>query len=377
MPKLPQAQVAAWAPEAAAGVNRFGVDLYRELAAGDALRQNLCISPISIQLALSMLREGAMAETAAEMDRLLHLPAERPMRQQALLQALGTDEGGKEAGVLALANGIWVDDQFEVRRRYLDVLWAHYGATAFVVDFADERGTSNVINAWVANRTGGKVAEAVASDGLRDVVAVLANAAHFRARWKAPFPSQCTQKGWFYAREDQPGQRTPFMVDTRIANVTTDHRAQVLELPYRDGRFAMLLVLPRHGIDLAEFRDTLTTKQIDQWVAALRRQMVAIVLPRWDFRFHVDLLPRLRTMGMSLRDLSGVAPGELVVSRITHEAAIDVDEEGTEAAAVTVVSICRGVPPDSVEFLADRPFLFLIRDRRTGAIAFLGHVAKP
>jgi serpin B len=344
----------------------FAHDLFTRLSAREG---NVAFSPLSVRMALAMVCAGARGPTAAEMEAALRCDA----GTHAALSALAREYDGKE--MPALANAVWVQQGAALEPAYLELLRDRYGAPAEAVDFADAGPACDRINAWVAGRTRERIRDIVNPDMLApNTTLVLANALHFKAAWKHPFRRAITRDRPFALASGEK-VAVPFMAETGQFPYAERDGAQAVELPYEGGRFSMIVVLPAPG----------GTGGADEGLLeALEDRSVTVYLPRFKVEAGYRLERTLEAMGMKSAfgrdaDFSGInGRRDLRISLVAHKAFVAVDEEGTEAAAATVVALeLKGQPGGPVVFRADRPFLFLIRDRENGCILFLGRVSDP
>ena len=379
----------ALAANAAEAMNAFGLDLYRSLADPS---DNVIVSPSSIALALAMARLGAAGDTASEMDAVLHdLAADGVLDPiNALDAALAARNGTfRDANgvdheiVLRIANAPFGQRGLAIRDAYLEALATGFGAGLRVVDFiADPDLARGLVNAWVADATEDRIEELLTGGTITsDTRLVLVNAIYLKAAWQLPFPEETTRPAAF-APPDGSLVDVPTMNVTSHLSYAAGPGWQAVELPYVGGALAMTIVVPD---DLAGFVDGLTAERLADVTAALAPRTVALSLPKFGFETRAELSDLLAALGMpsafdpGRADFSGItAELDLVISKVIHQANIDVDEKGTEAAAATaVVMDTTGGPVDVVTVRVDRPFLFAIRDRETGAVVFLGQVTDP
>jgi serpin B len=380
----------AQAAVAAKAINAFGLDLYRASARSG---QNLVISPASIAIALSMARLGARGLTADQMDTVLHgLVANGAIDPlDALDLALAarnrtfTDARGVELPVaLRITNATFAQQDLAIEQAYLDVLARGFGAGLRTVDFkADSEAARGLINDWVADQTEQRIKQLLARQDITSATRlVLVNAIYLKAAWADPFPEELTGPGAFTLSAGTKIQ-VPTMRATALRAYASGSGWQAVELPYIGKELAMTIVVPD---DLAAFTTGLTADRFAQIVSALKPREVALTLPRFGFTTGpVDLSEPLIALGMPLAfsgeaDFSGITTEErLGISAVIHEANIDVDEKGTEAAAATAVVTgdVGGPGPGPLAVHVDRPFLFALRDLKTGAVIFVGQVADP
>jgi serpin B len=296
------------------------------------------------------------------------------------------DDAG-EPFELSIANAIWAERTYDFLDAFLETLAVNYGAGARLVDFInDPEGARNQINSWVSDETNARIPELI-PQGVIDAMTrlVLTNAIFFKASWAEPFPVQQTQDGDFHLLTGAT-VTTPLMNSqgTRGLLYAEGEDFQALELPYAGDEMAMLVVLPAEG-SFTEFEASFDSMALESIVAAMGREEVSVVLPKFEFSTDVPLRQVLTEMGMpsafepGVADFSGMdGTRELYIQDVLHKAFVAVDEEGTEAAAATAVVVgVTSAPAEPKRFEANRPFLFLIRDRVTGAVLFFGRVVDP
>jgi serine protease inhibitor len=378
------------ATEAAAAVNAFGLDLYRSLAGGSTA-PNLVFSPTSIAIALAMTRAGAVGATATEMDAVLHIadPASLAPAMNAMTASL--DErtqtivvpGGDDIEIrLTIANSLWGQSGFPFEQPFLDVLASEYGAGVELVDFRGApQPAGDAINTWVDDATEGRIPTLLAPDSIDPLTRlVLVNAIYMKAPWLAPFAKAATTAMPFTTPDGTTVQGDMMRRSAYFPYATGDGWTAV-ELPYSGNLLSMLLVLPDQGKTPAE---VVTAFEALAAPDALANRQVMVGLPKFDTETSVGLGDVLAALGMprafsDQADFTAMTTAEpLAISAVIHQANITVDEDGTEAAAATAVMMeATGMPVEPVELTFDRPFLFAIRDRPTGAILFLGHIADP
>jgi len=381
---------AAPADAAAAGgaIGAFGLDLYRAVAKGQT---NVVLSPTSIALALAMARAGARGQTAAEMDRVMRGLAsdEHAGWLNALDQALaarsGTfkDDSGQDLAVaLRIVNAPFAQQGMPLEKAYLEALASRYGAGLRLVDYvAATEAARKQINGWVDGETEHRIPELLASGVLTpDSRLTLVNAIYLRAPWLTAFSAEATKPEAF-TRADGSTVEVPMMSTSAAMRHAAGTGWRAVEIPYIGDSLAMTVIVPD---DLAAYEQALTAEQLTSITAALAETQVALTLPKFSIETKAELADVLAALGMpsafdERADFSGITTAEkLEISDVIHQANIDVDEKGTEAAAATaVVMRATAMPAEPVNVRVDRPFLFALRDVPTGAILFLGRVADP
>jgi len=380
------AQLKSDGPTLVKGNTAFACDLYARLRDRDG---NFFTSPYSISTALAMTYAGARGQTAEQMANVMHftLPQERlhPAAGTLVRDLSGADK--KRGYQLSVANSLWGQKNYGFLDEFLKLNQTCYGAGLQEVDFINAREQARkTINAWVEKQTQDKIKELLKPNHLTAATRlVLTNAIYFKAEWERKFQREATR--------DAPFQVTA----QRKVNVPTMHTMatfpyldggtfDMLELPYKNGDLSMLILLPKKLDGLADLEKSLTADKLAEWQQKLRASKVQLSLPKFKMTSEFELAEQLKSMGMTLAfspgqaDFSGMNGSEpLFISAVVHKTFVDVNEEGTEAAGATAVVMYAGSAPPrkEVEFRADHPFVFLVRDNRSGSILFLGRVFDP
>jgi len=380
--------------------NAFGLDLWARLREEEG---NRVFSPASISLALGMTWAGARGETGEQMARVLHFGEQEAVHAAAAALLARWNDPGREQYELRVVNRLFGEQRYTFEQDFLALTRRRYGAPLEALDFSGAPDPSRQhINAWVAGQTADRIRDLLPPRSVdSDTRLVLTNAVYFLGKWVSPFEPNLTRDADFHVA---PG---------RTVQVPTMHRTApfaygeapgltLLEMPYRGEDLAMVFLLPneRDGLDALE--RGLSAEALSGWLAALSSDpapgslsptRVAVSLPKFEIdpASSTALKQTLVEMGMPVAfdrgaaDFTGMAnppdPRErLHISQVFHKAFVRVDEEGTEAAAATAVVMGRGAGPPPAQpkvFQADHPFLFLIRDLRSGMILFLGRVSDP
>ncbi len=355
-------------------INAFAADLHRVLAASPG---NLFFSPASIAIAFAMVHAGARGTTAAELARVFHLRRDTQADLQKLLAQWSTSDQ------LALANRLYGDHTVTFKDPFLATLADIFGAPLELLDFLRAAELARLhINAWVAERTRQKITELLPPNSVNGAALVLVNAVYFKAKWHDAFKPEQTKPAPFYAPTGESS--VPMMTRTGDYGYAAADGLQVLHLPYLGHKMAMTIVLPDERDGLSNLEQNLTAADLRRWIDASSRRQVIVHLPRFKIEpsGSLTLKDPLHQLGLietfarpDFSDISAEAPG---LAEAYHQAYIAVDESGTEAAAATAVMMPRGGPPPRpVTFTADHPFLFFIRDVKTGTILFLGRLTTP
>lgn len=371
------------------GNHELALELYSALSTGE---DNLLLSPLSIRTAFAMVYAGARGETDTQMAQTLRYTLGQSGMHDAfnaLDLELGerNDPGNAEGEVpieLYIANALWGRTGFPFREDYLDLLGVNYGSGLQSLDFAGAPEASRrVINTWVADQTRERIQDLLPPGSLRGpIVAVLTNALYLKAPWAMPFNDDMTSADSFHLLDGRT-VTAPMMRQTEIFSYVEGDGYQALEMTYRKHELSMVLLLPRPG-RFAEFESSLDAARLQEIMDALQPAGVVVTLPKFTFASEFRLKETLRSMGMVIpftpaADFTGIVTrGGIWIDEAYHKTFIGVDEKGTEAAAATAVVMREiSIPNEDYEFTADRPFLFLIRDRVTGAILFFGRLLNP
>lgn len=388
-PALPEARAAPITPAAVAeGNRRFALDLYRRLAREE--RGNIFFSPVSLATAFGPLAAGARGDTLRAIADTLGYPASGPALHPGL-GGLGRSLEREGDGItLAIANALWLDRRVAPRPAFLATARGDYGAGVETLDFRQAAAAAARINAWSGEETRGRIPQLVtAADLPPDTGLVVTNTVYFLADWAAPFAPQATRPLPFTLGD---GGRvvTPMMGQTGGFRHYRGRGFSALDLPYRDPRLTMTLLLPDAADGLPALERALSPALLTRTFAALDRAegaRVELLLPKLELRTDYRLRDTLRAMGLEPAfalnaDFSGISETPLTISQVIHKTFLRVDEKGTEAAAATAIVeiIVSGMRRDlapPIRFHADRPFLILLRDRESGAILFFGRIVRP
>ena len=370
----------------AGGNTVFALDLYARLKTADG---NLFFSPYSISTCLAMTYAGARGETAAQMAKTLHLDTNQNQLAASFgqLQKQLNNEQDKTGIELNIANGLWGQKDHLFLPAFLDIAKQSYEANLKQVDFRTHADTARTeINDWVDHKTKGKITDLIQPGVLGSATRlVLVNAIYFKGSWTRKFDKHATTKAPFSVT---PTQKLP----VPLMNLTADFKyaevdgLQLLELPYVGDDLSMVVLLPRDVDGLKGVEDLLNQQTLDRWLALAREQKVAVSLPKFKMSAQFSLAKPLAEMGMTdafspKADFSGMdSERDLFISAVVHKAFVDVNEEGTEAAAATAVVMRMNavmMPRPTPIFRADHPFIFLIRDNHSGSVLFLGRLVNP
>jgi serpin B len=371
------------------GSNQFALDLYQQLHSSEG---NLFFSPSSISTALSLTHAGAAGETKTEMAKTLRiqLPDDRLHSAMGILQASWKLPAQNKGIRLNIANRLWGQANTEFLPAFLAITRDQYSAELARLNFTDSESARQTINRWVEEQTQSKITALIPAGALAsDTKLVLTNAVYFYGTWEAPFKKENTKDEDFYLTETEK-VKVPLMHRRSGFRYQAFDDFQVLELPYGDGTLSMVALLPKEKNGLSDLESKLTYQNWKQWTSSIPREIdVQVYLPRFKTTSQFEMNQTLAAMGMAsafdpnTADFSGMTGGrDLFISKVVHKAFVDVNEEGTEAAAATGIvmmptSALIEEPKEPPVFRADHPFLFMIRDNRNDAILFTGRIVNP
>jgi serine protease inhibitor len=374
------------AEKSASPSRRFAFRLFRQLAAEPKAR-NVFFSPASVMLCLWPLYDGATGETREAMAEALEVAGLESKDLQSVVVALKSALQIESPGLkLEAANSFWCSQQFKPRSEYIAGLSKDYGAEVFALDFAGDRAVER-INAWVAEKTHGKIDSILSSlDPLTFLVAV--NAIYFKDSWRDPFIPGFTREELFYTSEGQK-LKVPLMSQFGSFSYYEDSKFQAVCLPYQTSRLAMYVFLPAKKSNLREFLLDLNSSAWDKWMRRFDAMEGHLRLPRFKLTYQAMLKSPLSQLGMALAfdpqrarfDAISPPPPAIWIESVLHRAFIEVNEEGTEAAATTAAMPAFASPngPRARKFqmIIDRPFFFAISDTFTNTILFMGTIEEP
>ncbi|THB70018.1 MAG: serpin family protein [Desulfovibrio sp.] len=358
--------------------NGFGLNLFKSLAK-EQPTGNLAFSPLSVHAGLTMALAGARAETARQIREVLGIVNGE---DAVAPDGVGALEQGAE---MAMANRLWAHQGYGYLETFLEALEKRHGASLGLVDVAgDGEGAAREVNEWISDQTYGKITEMQLGPGQDPQVLMLTNALHFHGEWLEPFDPAMTAEEPFFPDSGDPVPILMMWAKLDVAYGVVDEVACV-ELPYHGRRYSMLVILPPQG-ELATWEQELSVQGFDSIIDSMAVTQVDLMLPKWRTESEAALAQILSAMGMDQAfspleaDFSGVlASGEKgpYLGQVAHKACISVDEYGTEAAAATLMGMLEEEAPETVLFRANHPFVYMIRDKRSGAIVFMGRMADP
>jgi serpin B len=366
--------------------NQFACKLFSYLSKENA-DQNIFYSSYSILVALTMTYEGAKGITAEEMESVLHIPSNAGDRRPNFARIYNAINREDKQYALSTANALWAQRNFTFLKEYTDAIEKYYGGKVTNLDFVGATEESRqTINKWVEDNTNDKIKDLIPKGVLSAATRlVLTNAIYFKGTWVIQFDEELTWEEDFRTSTGNT-VTVPMMrivgPDARFEYAETEE-LQILKLPYKGDDLAMFMLLPR-GDDLSGIEGSMDPDALSAWQSMLREQKVDIYIPKFKFTTKYLMGSTLSEMGMPIAlsaaaDFSGMTGArDLFISNVIHQAFVEVNEEGTEAAAATgVVMEVTAVGPPKPVFRADHPFIFIIQEIETGNILFLGKVCDP
>jgi len=365
--------------------NQFAFDLYSRFK-GESKAQNIFFSPYSIMVALTMTYEGAREKTAEEMQSVLHIPDDANVRRPNFAKIINEMNKKDKKYKLSTANALWPQKDYKFLEEYTNTIERYYGGKVTNLDFIGESEKSRkTINTWIEDHTNNKIKDLIPQGALNACTElVLTNAIYFKGTWVKQFDKKETQDEDFRTSSGQT-VKVPMMRstgdDAKFNYAETD-KIQILEMDYEGEDLSMLILLPK-GDKLGDLEETITPEKLSGWRKMLNEQRVDIYIPQFKFETKYFMVETLTEMGMPTAFNSGAnfsgmdGTTSLFIQNVIHQAFVEVNEEGTEAAAATAVIV--GI--ESVQiipvFRADHPFIFTIQQKDTGNLLFLGRVSEP
>lgn len=367
----------------------FALQLYGKLRSAEG---NLALSPYSISSALAMTYAGAQGDTARQIEQTLHFDQSKTGVHEMFGRLGAALNAAKGSNALCIANSLWPQAKYPFREDFLNLLKKDYRATITPLNYEQEAERARVtINHWVDDQTRHTIAEVIGPGVLNELTRmVLVNAIYFKGTWIHPFPKTRTQTDKFYAQPDTT-LTVPFMHKFGEFDYGENEQLQMLSLPYPGQQLEMVLLLPRTRDGIGPLESSLTSANLTAWTSGMRNELVKVVLPKFKMSREFMLAPALEALGLKdafdpkRADFSGMDGRAhwLCLSAVLHKAFVEVNETGTEAVAATLsmsleaCMVARPVTRKWFLFRADHPFLFLIRERATGSLLFMGRVVNP
>mgnify|MGYP006276768593 FL=1 len=361
--------------------NQLGFDMMQDIVANAEEHENLLISPLSVSYALNMTHNGAKEETKTEMAQSMNLEGiPLPEVNESYRHLTESLQNADDKVTMEIANSIWYRDTYPVEDEFIQVNQDYYDAEVSAIDFSNTEAAKETMNNWVADKTHDKIDKIVEYIDPLDVM-FLMNAVYFKGQWKHTFNKDKTTQRSFYPRDGEMIQVPTMNIEKDFPFLENDFCTGV-ELPYGRGNFSMVLLLPDEGQQPEDIINNLSSDSWDNLLNTADTTEILVSLPKFKFSYNKMLNQTLKNLGVEKAFDENEANfekinrnGDLYISRVNHKSFIDVNEEGTEAAAVTSVGVTTTSMPPNISF--NRPFMFAIREQSTNTVLFSGIVERP
>jgi len=365
-------------------INDFSFNFYKEIQSNE--KGNIFFSPYSIFVAFSMAYEGARGNTAIEMQNVLNFLQNDSATLGSFGRIYNLLNQNQESYTISTANAFWANKDYSFLKSYLNLLINFYMAEANELDFSKNVEAANIINSWIEEKTHNKIKDMIEANMLSDLTKlVLTNAIYFKGLWAKPFNPENTYETEFNLNS---GQKIDIDMmrsdrDSSNFNYTENNDLQILKLYYNANNLSMIIILPKeNNISIAE--SFINSNNLTNLNNDFNETEVSVQIPKFKFENKYDLINTMVNMGIrdafspGIADFSGMdGTYNLFIGKALHQSFIEVNEEGTEAAAATSIMMELTAMPDLKYFIADHPFIFLIQHEETGAILFMGRVVDP
>jgi serine protease inhibitor len=358
--------------------NDFGFRLLAWLVEQDA-GKNVFVSSFSVAVALAMTYNGTEGKTKEDLAELLGLTGLSLQQVNEANAGLMSMQDTLDAKVqLAIANSIWVRLGMTLSPDFAQRIKGYYTGEAINLDFT-RADAADIINQWVENKTHEKIKDLVTLADVSPAILILINAIYFKGIWANQFDKEKTVERDFHTLD---GNLKPCLMMSQSGTYPYYETAefQAVSLPYGAGRISMYVFLPKPAYSIGDFQKALTAVNWQKWMSKFHSAEGAIILPRFRIEYGKDLVKGLKVLGGDMvagPDFTGMGAGPLIISKVIHKTFIEVNEEGTEAAAATAIVMTRGLAPAPFSMVIDRPFFAAIRDNTTGALLFTGFIVDP
>ncbi|XP_029331292.1 neuroserpin isoform X2 [Mus caroli] len=371
-------------------ITEWSVNMYNHLR-GTGEDENILFSPLSIALAMGMMELGAQGSTRKEIRHSMGYEGLKGEEFSFLRDFSNMASAEENQYVMKIANSLFVQNGFHVNEEFLQMLKMYFNAEVNHVDFSQNVAVANSINKWVENYTNSLLKDLVSPEDF-DAVTNLAliNAVYFKGNWKSQFRPENTRT-FSFTKDDESEVQIPMMYQQgefyygEFSDGSNEAGGiyQVLEIPYEGDEISMMLALSRQEVPLATLEPLLKAQLIEEWANSVKKQKVEVYLPRFTVEQEIDLKDILKALGVTeifIKDANLTAMSdkkELFLSKAVHKSCIEVNEEGSEAAAASGMIAISRMAVLYPQVIVDHPFLYLIRNRKSGIILFMGRVMNP
>ncbi|XP_015284945.1 PREDICTED: neuroserpin [Gekko japonicus] len=372
-------------------IAEFSVNVYNQLrATGED--ENIIFSPLGIAIAMGMVELGAHGSTLKEIRHSMGYDGLKNGEEFSFLKDLcdmATTEDSQY--VMKLANSLYVQNGYHVSDKFLQLMKKYFKAEVENVDFSQNLAVASQINRWVENHTNNMIKDFVSARDFSTLTHLaLLNAIYFKGNWKSQFRPENTRT-FSFTKDDESEVQIPMMYQQgefyygEFSDGSNEAGGiyQVLEIPYEGDEISMMIVLSRQEVPLVTLEPLVKAQLIEEWATSVKKQKVEVYLPRFTIEQEIDLKDVLKGLGITelfspSADLTGMSDNkEVYLSKAIHKAFLEVNEEGSEAAAASGMIAISRMAVLYPQVIVDHPFFFVVRNRRTGTIFFIGRVMHP
>lgn len=362
--------------------NEFGFDLYKEVAGQADANENILLSPLSVSMALAMTKNGAAGSTYEEINNTLRLDGTDDGTANQSYRELLDQLPGKDPDVTTqIANSIWYRDDFSVEEDFITTNEDYFDAEVSALDFSNPESAKQTINEWVNNKTNNKIPEIIDEIGESHVM-FLVNAVYFDASWTKAFDEEKTQQKTFTLQSGETMETDMMSSDEVSFGYHQNEELEVISLPYGNEKYYFTVLLPAESSSIEDLSDQFTAENWSTWISSTdTNHNYTLEMPRFELEYDIELNDMLKAMGMpgafgNSADFGRINPGaNLAIDKVKHKTFIRVDEAGTEAAGATSVGIV--ITSVNPVIQLNRPYLYVIHEKETGAILFTGRMMDP
>ncbi|XP_030072646.1 neuroserpin [Microcaecilia unicolor] len=372
-------------------MTEFSVNIYHKLRATGE-NENIVFSPLSICIALGILELASHGSTLKEIKHVMGFDSFKNGEEFGFLKDLSNELTAKENPYLMnIVNSLYVQNGFHLHNSFLQMAERYFKARTESVDFKQAATVASHINSWVANNTNNHITDLFSSEDFNDLTElVLINAVYFKGNWKSQFRPENT-RAFAFTKDDETEVQVPMMYQQgefyygEFSDGSNDAGGtfQVLEIPYEGDELSMMIIISRQEVPLVKLEPLLKAQVIQEWANSVKKQKVELYLPRFKVEKKIDLKDILLSLGIkevfdSNADLSAIsAEKQIYLSRAVHKTFLEVNEEGSEAAASSGMVAISRMAVLYPQVIADHPFIFVIRNRKTGFLLFMGKLMQP
>ncbi|KGL62540.1 serpin family protein [Polaribacter sp. Hel1_85] len=358
--------------------NKFAFDIFKNIATTET-NENFMISPVSLSLAIGMVYNGAESETKIAFENTLNYTDFLPNEINEINREISLNLSDNSVGSLfEIANSIWVEKTFSVKEDFINTNKNYYNAEVENLDFSDANSI-NIINNWVSGKTHQKIPTIIETISPTDVM-FLINALYFKSDWKYKFEEENTKEIPFYGANSTENVEMMNLTNDLLFYENTSFSA--VKLPYKNDKYTMTVILPKENKTTTDIINLLNTDNWKSWTENFKNQAINLTIPKFKSSYQKILNETLIDLGLgnafsTNANFNGISDVSLKISYVLQKTFIEVNEKGTEAAAVTVVGIETTSTQPNKEMIINKPFLYTITEKETGSICFLGKIGMP